>query len=190
MRGERRGAMDEIETFRALLGEEGQALLAALAARGLTDANTLALATELRAHHPAPLVAAAMTQTRLRARAAAKFGADAARMYFTPAGLEQATSGPVAAHRATRYGGATRIADLCCGIGGDLRALAPGHDMLAVDRDPLTAAIAAANVDALGLAGRVTVVCDDVTTVDLTGYDATFLDPARRTAERRVFNVA
>ena len=59
-----------------------------------------------------------------------------------------------------------------------------------MDRDPLTAAIAAANVDALGLADRVTVRCDDVTTVDLMGYDAAFLDPARRTAERRVFNVA
>jgi len=43
---------------------------------------------------------------------------------------------------------------------------------------------------ALDLADRVTVRCDDVTTVDLAGYDAAFLDPARRTAERRVFNVA
>ena len=182
--------MTDLETFTMLLGEDGQRLLAALAARGLAEANTLALATELRHHYPAPLVAAAMTQTRLRARARAKFGDDAARMYFTQAGLEQATSAPVAAHRAARYRVTQRIADLCCGIGGDLRTLASGHNVLAVDRDPLTAAIAAANMVALGLSDHVTVQCADVTTVDLTGYDAAFLDPARRTAVRRVFNVA
>ncbi len=180
----------ELETFRSLLADDGQRLLAEIAAHGLTEANTLALATALRRRSPAPLVAAAMTQVRLRDRARAKFGDDAARMYFTQAGLEQATSAPVAAHRAARYRAARRIADLCCGIGGDLRALAGGHDLLAVDRDPLTAAIAAANVRALGLDDTVTVRRDDVTTIDLTGYDAAFLDPARRTAERRVFNVA
>ena len=182
--------MTDYETFPMLLSDDGQRLLAEIAARGLTEGNTLALATELRHRYPAPLVAAAMTQTRLRARARAKFGDDAARMYFTQAGLEQATSGAVATHRATRYRAAQRIADLCCGIGGDLRALADGHDVLAVDRAPLIAAIAAANMTALGLADHVTVRCDDVTTVDLMGYDAAFLDPARRTAARRVFNVA
>ena len=182
--------MTDLETFNALLGNDGQRLLAAIAARGLTGANTLAIATDLRRRYPAPLVAAAMTQIRLRERARTKFGDDAARMYFTQAGLEQATSAPVAAHRAARYRAARRIADLCCGIGGDLRTLADGHDVLAVDRDPLTAAIATANMRALGLADHVTVLCDDIATVDLAGYDAAFLDPARRTVERRVFNVA
>jgi len=131
-----------------------------------------------------------MTQVRLRERARAKFGDDAARLYFTQAGLEQATNGTVAAHHAARYHARQRIADLCCGIGGDLRALATSHDVLAVDRDPLAVAIATANMRALGLADDVTFHCADVTTVDLTGYDAVYLDPARRTAERRVFNVA
>lgn len=188
----RRDAMIEtdLETFHALLDADGQQLLAAIAAQGLTEANTLALATELRHRYPAPLVAAAMTQIRLRERAHTKFGDDAARIYFTQAGLEQATSAPVAAHRAARYHAAHRIADLCCGIGGDLRALADGHAVLAVDRDTLTAAIAAANMRALGLADHVTVQCEDVTAVDLAGYDAAFLDPARRMAGRRIFNVA
>lgn len=182
--------MTDLEIFQALLSADGQHLLAEIDAHGLTEANTLALATTLRRRYPAPLVAAAMTQVRLRARARIKFGDDAARMYFTKAGLEQATSDAVATHRAARYRAVQRIADLCCGIGGDLRALAGDHDMLAVDRDPLTAAIAAANMRALGLADHVTVRCDDVTMVDLAGYDAAFLDPARRTAERRIFNVA
>ncbi|MGI8855344.1 MAG: class I SAM-dependent methyltransferase [Thermomicrobiales bacterium] len=180
----------DLATFSALRADEGQRLLAAITARGLTEANTLALATELRHHYPAALVAAAMTQVRLRARAYGKFGADADRMYFTQAGLEQATGGLVARHHAARYGATTRVADLCCGIGGDLRALASGHEVLAIDRDPLTTAIAAANVAALDLSDRVSVRCDDVTTFNLMGYDAAFLDPSRRTAERRVFNVA
>jgi hypothetical protein len=180
----------DLATFHALLGDTGQRLLAEIAARGVTEERALATATRLRRDYPSDLVAAAMTQVRLRARARAKFGPDAARMYLTQAGFEQATTGLVAAHHAARYPAAARIADLCCGIGGDLRAFAAAHTVLAVDRDPLTSAIAQANMDALGLADRVTVRCDDVTTTDLTGYDATFLDPARRTAERRVFNVA
>jgi hypothetical protein len=180
----------DVATFRALLTEDGQRLLAEIAARDVTEANALATATVLRRAWPPELVAAAMSQVRLRARARAKFGADAARMYFTQAGLEQATGALVAAHHAARYPAPARIADLCCGIGGDLRALAADHSALAVDRDPLTAAIAQANVNALGVADRVIIRCDDVTTTDLMGYDAAFLDPARRTAERRVFNVA
>lgn len=182
--------MTDLATFHALLATEGQRLLAEIAARGLTDENALTLATEFRRLYPSPLVAAAMTQTRLRARAQVKFGTDAARMYFNQAGLEQATSGIVAAHHARRFRPGDRIADLCCGIGGDLRAFAAAHHALAIDRDPLTAAIAAANIDALGLSDRTSVVCDEVTTYDLTGYDAAFLDPSRRAAGRRVFNVA
>lgn len=177
-------------TFQGLLTDAGQRLLAEVVARGVTEDVALTTATALRRAHPAVLVAAAMTQVRLRERARAKFGVDAARMYFTQAGLEQATGARVAAHHAARYPAGARIADLCCGIGGDLRALAVAHDVLAVDRDPLTAMIAIENTRALGLADRVTVRCDDVMTTNLMGYDATFLDPARRTAARRVFAVA
>lgn len=180
----------DLPTFQTLLTDAGQQLLAEIAARGLHEATTLALAHDLRKRYPAPLVAAAMTQVRLRDRARTKFGDDAARLYFTQAGLEQATSAPVAAQHLARYRGVGRIADLCCGIGGDLRAFASGHDTLGVDRDPLTAAIATENMRALGHERRAVIRCDDVTTTDLAGYDATFLDPARRTAERRVFNVA
>src|SRR5258707_10500322 len=129
--------MMDIATFNALLTADGQQLLAEIVARGLTDENTLPLATDLRRRYPAPVVAAAMTQVRLRARAHVKFGGDADRMYFTQAGLEQATSGTVAAHHLERFHSIDRIADLCCGIGGDLRAFAASHPVLAVDRDPL-----------------------------------------------------
>src|SRR5690625_6279945 len=62
------------------------------------------------------LAAAVLTQSRLRAKAATKFGELAAGMLFTPAGLEQATRLPVAAQHAQRYRQANlrHIADLTC----------------------------------------------------------------------------
>jgi hypothetical protein len=61
----------------------------------------------------------------------------------------------------------------------------------AVEADPATAAVAAANVAALGLTDLVTVECADATEVSLDGVDAVFCDPARRTATgRRVFDPA
>src|SRR5262249_7506694 len=57
-----------------------------------------------------------------------------------------------------------------------------GLRVLAVDADPLTAAVAAANVSALGLTDRVNVSVTDVREVVLDAVDAGFCDPARRTA--------
>ncbi|MFJ5676126.1 methyltransferase domain-containing protein [Streptomyces sp. NPDC093097] len=183
--------MTDLDTFSALLAPEGQQLLALL--RDHDPADELATATRLRRDHPAPLVSAALGQARLRQRAAAKFGADAARMYFTPHGVEQSTRAPVAAHRAARLAalGVRSLADLCCGIGGDALALArAGIRVLAVDRDPLACAAARANAEALGLADRIEVRCADVTEVDTDGYDAVFVDPARRGSVRgaRIFD--
>jgi SAM-dependent methyltransferase len=173
-----------------LLTPEGRALLDAV--RGTAPADELAVATRLRREHPADLVSAALGQARLRQRAAAKFGAeDAGRMFFTPNGVEQSTRASVAAYRAERLRGlgVASVADLCCGIGGDAIALArAGIRVLAVDRDPLTAAAARANADALGLAGLIEVREADVTDVDTTAYDAVFVDPARRGGRGRIFD--
>ena len=174
-----------------LLTPEGRALLDTV--RGTSPADELAVATRLRREHPAELVSAALGQARLRQRAVAKFGAeDAGRMYFTPDGVEQSTRASVAAYRAERFRalGVRSVADLCCGIGGDAIALArAGIRVLAVDRDPLTAAAARANADALGLADLIDVREADVTEVDTDAYDAVFVDPARRSTKRgRIFD--
>ncbi len=173
----------DLESFRALRSAEGQRVLAAVAGRGSDESTLLATLTELRAGYEPALVSAALTQARLRDRARVKFGADADRMFFTPDGVEQATRAVVAAHRAGRYAAAApeRVLDLCCGIGADLTALArAGLAAHGVDRDPLTAAVAAANVEALDLAGRATVTCADATGVVLSGWPAAFVDPGRR----------
>ncbi|MEV7080776.1 methyltransferase domain-containing protein [Streptomyces sp. NPDC093516] len=173
-----------------LLTPEGRALLDEV--RDTDPARELAVATRLRREHPAELVSAALGQARLRQRAAVKFGAeDAGRMFFTPNGVEQSTRASVAAYRARRLAdsGVTSVADLCCGIGGDAIALArAGIRVLAVDRDPLTAAAARANAGALGLADLIEVREADVMQVDTAGYDAVFVDPARRGGRGRIFD--
>lgn len=183
------------DAFAALTGTAAgrRALTAAESALAGTD-DPLELTGRLRRSFPAELTAAALTQAMLRRRAVAKFGAAAERMYFTPAGLEQSTRWAVAELRARRYAdaGIRRVADLGCGIGGDTIALArAGLAVLALERDPLTATVAAANAAALGLADRVEVRRVDVTTLDLTrlDVDAIFCDPARRTVHgRRIFD--
>lgn len=163
------GPADPLAAFAALRTPEGAALLDEL--RDHDPARELATATRLRRDHAPALVSAALGQARLRQRAVAKFGPeDAYRMYFTPNGVEQATRTSVATHRASRFaalGGVRRVADLCCGIGGDAIALArAGIGVLAVDRDPLTAEVARANAEALGLTALIEVRCADVTDID------------------------
>lgn len=184
------GPGDPLAAFAALLTEEGRALLDEV--RDVEPARELAAATRLRREHPAALVSAALAQARLRQRATAKFDArDAARMFFTPDGFEQSTRTSVATYRAECFAalGVRSLADLCCGIGGDAIALArAGISVLAVDRSPLTCAVARANAEALGLAELIEVREADVTEVDTSGYDAVFVDPARRGGRGRIFD--
>ncbi|PID54171.1 MAG: SAM-dependent methyltransferase [Micrococcales bacterium] len=163
-----------------LLTEEGWALLESLPP--YEESEALRLAGSLREQgHPAALVSAAMTQSKLRARAKAKFGPFASSMLFTAVGLEQATRLDVAARHAARYAAAnvTLVADLGCGIGGDAMALA-GLDIgvLAVDRDELATAVATLNLRHFP---HVRVECSDAMDVDLSAVDGAWLDPSRRT---------
>lgn len=134
-----------------------------------------------RQGHPPGLVAAVLTQNRLRAKARAKFGEFADRMLFTEAGLEQATRLRVAALHAGRYAraGLHHVADLGCGIGGDALAFAAiDLDVTAAEADEVTAAVAAFNLTPFP---RVTVLHSRAEDVPLGGIDAAWLDPARRT---------
>jgi SAM-dependent methyltransferase len=170
----------------------GVAALAAAAA--VADQDPLTAAAALRRQGIAPdVAAAALTQVALRRKAVGKFGADAGRMFFTRAGLEQATRRVVADRRAARLAaaGVRTMADLGCGLGADaLAAARAGIEVYAVDADAETAALAAANAEACGLADRVTVACADATSVDVARFDAVFCDPARRSGNRRVFDPA
>jgi SAM-dependent methyltransferase len=170
----------DLEQLAALRSREGIAALAA--AEELIDTDRLAAISALRSRgYAADIAGAALTQAVLRARAFVKFGPDAGRMFFTEAGLEQATRPIVAARRAARLAqaGVRRLTDLGCGIGSDTIAFArAGIAVHAVDADPVTAELAALNLSVLGLEAVVT--CADVRDVPLADVDAAFCDPARR----------
>ncbi|MEO5709229.1 MAG: class I SAM-dependent methyltransferase [Nocardioidaceae bacterium] len=183
----------DLVAFRWLLTEPGQALLARAAQVHVDHAgDPVRTANALRqggAVDPSH-AAAALTQVDLRVRAVAKLGEDAARMYFTPEGLEQATRSRVATHRAARVAmvNPASVLDLGCGVGGDLVALArAGLTVAGIDRDELRVEVARANLDALGLGGAVQVASAE--DVDVSGFGVVFADPARRTARGRVFDV-
>ena len=173
--------MQESEV-RELLTAEGLRLLDELPPYH-AGADVVRLSTRLRAEgHSPSLVAAVLTQARLREKAEAKFGPFAGRMLFTQAGLEQATRLAVAARHAARFreAGLTRVADLGCGIGGDAMAMAAlDLEVHAVDIDEVTAAIAAYNLAPFPAAAVSVGAAEEV---DLSAVDGVFLDPARRTA--------
>jgi hypothetical protein len=185
----------ELADVEVLTRPEVAALLAE--ATGWPEADDpLRLSTRLRRSGLEPADAAAVaTQVELRRRARTKIGPDAALLLFTPAGYQQATRRSVADHRAARLAaaGVGSLVDLGCGIGGDTIAAArAGLRVLAVERDPVTAAVARANVAALGLDDLVDVEVADgadlLRTGRLDGFGAAFVDPARRNARGRVFD--
>lgn len=178
-------AAGSLERFEALLGPRGRELLQRLDREAVSPATALQVGSTLRAHYPADLVVDALAQHELRIQAQAKF--DRARdMFFTRSGLEQASSEVIARYRARRYAHTGRVADLCCGIGGDLIALAEHHLVLAVDIDPAHLRMAQANAGVYGVAGTVRPVRSDVRDADLACVDAVFIDPARRAGGKRM----
>src|SRR6266567_2551845 len=232
------GASGTESTGGLLLSAAGRELLGRLAGEDVSPERALALSASLRAEYPAELVAAALTQQALRVAARAKF-ALADRMLFTRAGLEQASSELTARHAAGRFAGSRLVADLSCGIGGNLVALAaPGsaagraaggaggsaasgaggkaagsaggsagglprivddsrtmtrkviHDheryVVGIDADPLSVVFARHNVSVCAPGARVAVVRADVTELPPGGFDAVFVDPARRDGQRRL----
>jgi hypothetical protein len=170
----------EREDFIALLSPAGQQLLAEV---GDLDAkaDVVQLVSRLRAAgHDAKLVAAVLTQAKLRRRAMAKFGPFAQRMILTEPGLEQASRLAVAALHAGRFRDAkvSSVGDLGCGIGAESLAFASlDLDVHSFEIDEVTAAAATYN---LAPFENVVVEQADVTEIDLSKFDGLFFDPARR----------
>lgn len=167
------------EQLAPLLTPEGWALVNSLGPYREEDA--LALSTRMRkAGHSPELVAAVLSQARLRVRAEAKFGEFASRMLFTRAGLEQATRLSIAARHARRFvdAGVRHVADLGCGLGADAMAMSSlDLEVTAVELDETTAACATMNLMPFPHAR---VVHADAESVALDGVDGVWLDPARR----------
>lgn len=125
--------------------------------------------------------AAVLVETvRLRRKAAAKLS-NPDGWLFTDEALQQATSQPVARHRARRLGGA-RVHDATCSIGAELAALRETTELLiGSDIDPVRIAMAHNNVDGVDL-------CRADALRPITSGTVVVLDPARRSAGRRRFD--
>ena len=168
-----------------LLSPVAQAALDELAGQDVGEQASLELLTRLRRVWPPEQAAALLDQARLRRKASDKFP-HPERLLFTDDALQQASPRAVATYRAQQFAVALHrspftdhrspftvhrslVADLGCGLGADTIALAEaGLRVLAVERDPVRARIAAANVAALGFAERVRVVCGDWLTLTPT----------------------
>lgn len=179
-----------------LTGPEAGAVLAELA----DDSAPLhAAAARLRRAFSAERTHLLLDQVELRRRAAAKF-TQPERMFFTRVGLEQATDEWAANYKSQRFNrrpvesvsarsttqleptfnnaANLKIADLCCGIGGDLMALAKLGGTVGVDLHPACAHFAKLNA-------RAEVQSIDATKFDLRDVAAWHIDPDRRPAGKR-----
>lgn len=188
----------ELADIEWLTGAEAGAILAELAG----DARPLhVIAAHLRANFSSERTHLLLEQTELRHRAAAKF-AHPEQMFFTRVGLEQATDEWVAAYKASRFimrptgsvgdqssltsshtklviaGEVADVADLCCGIGGDLKAIAHEAAAVGVERDPIVAHLARMNSG-----GAVQAI--DIAEFEVQAVDAWHIDPDRRPGGRR-----
>jgi hypothetical protein len=170
----------ELADIEWLTGSEAGAILAELSGdNGPLHATVARLRRTISPERTHLLV----EQVDLRRRAAAKFSRPEL-MYFTRIGLEQATDEWTAAYKASRFNAPTNIADLCCGIGGDLLALSrragsvSARSAIGIDLDPTSAHFAAINTGA-------PVHQIDVTAFDFSGIDAWHIDPDRRSTGHR-----
>ncbi|GAB3700164.1 class I SAM-dependent methyltransferase [Mariniluteicoccus flavus] len=173
----------DAQLARTLVSPEGREALEA--ARAYADPTSLAAATAMRKAYPPELAAGALAQESLRRKAVAKFGDAARDLFFTPAGLEQATRPAVAHWRAEALAatGVRRVADLGCGLGTDAAAFRDaGLGVRAVELDEATAILAKAN-----LGDDVEVVTGRAEDVDLADDEAAYCDPARRNDRGRLW---
>ncbi|HKP96322.1 MAG TPA: hypothetical protein VJ385_11255 [Fibrobacteria bacterium] len=129
---------------------------------------------------PAPRRIALLEQRKLRHKAARKCPL-AMDMLFTPLGLEQLTHSELSAYKASRLPADVRkVADLCCGLGGDSLYLPERVDVVGVD---LSLAALRAYRHNVSLRRRSQAVLADVSAGPVRA-DVALLDPARRGAGR------
>ncbi len=171
----------ELDDYRWLVGEQGQALLRQVAG---DPGDDLRLAAALRRQLSAARTHLVLEQRALRRRASSKFPQLAAHMYFTPKLLEQASGAEPAAWKAARFAGRGLVADVCCGLGGDSLALAAQGDLRAIDCDPLACLLVEANLLAArrrGLVhGEAVVIEAEASACHVRDAGAWHLDPDRR----------
>lgn len=173
----------EVAAWRAALADAE--LLRAAAA---CDARDVAAVARLRKLCDDPVaVRAALSIVVARKKATRKFGDAAAGLFADVEGVEQATSLAAARPKMMRFARALEagmggpVLDLGCGVGADAMALqrVGVADVLAVDLDPVRAAMASHNARVPSVVADLNDVADGGA-IDFRG-GLIHLDPARRT---------
>ena len=174
------------EDYSWLLSEAAIPLLRQATDTFRANGNMVQLAQSLRKEISSSRAAIVLEQSQLRLRAQLKFPSAEA-MFFTKRGLEQATGRGIAMYKAARFAECKNVADICCGVGGDLIALHDRNDSVAsittgVDADELTALFARHNlkVGCADQAGRAEVLFQKFESMTVDGLDGLHADPDRR----------
>ncbi len=152
-----------------------------------TDPSDVAAVDRLRKTASAELVSAALDLAKARQKAERKCSPEVAGTIVADVpGIEMASSETIATHKAQRIADTLKdypspndapFFDLCCGIGGDTRALArAGLKVVAVDQNPLRAWMASVNAQCESQA-------IDVMELDANSMHAFHIDPSRRSTD-------
>ena len=161
----------ELECFRQL--HQSPEIFELIASHSGTEFQ---LQKQLREQYPEDVVRAALTLAELRMRGRAKFSR-AGQMWFDRKSLEQATPEAVSNYKAARFSGS--VYDFCCGMGGDLVALAQHARVTGVDLEPVLCQFARWNSEVYEVADRVSVINQPLEEVkDREGL--LHIDPDRR----------
>ncbi len=151
------------------------------------DTAAISTLTKLRNELDPARTKALLNQREQRQRGQRKFKA-AADMFFTEIGLQQSTDQEIAAYKSSRFPERQPLADLCCGIGGDLIALAQRGPATAVDASAEHLCYAEANVYAHG-AELTDTQCGLAEETQLEDFAAWHIDPDRRHDNRRTIRL-
>ena len=107
------------DDFRWLMSDTAGELLRQTAIEFENHDNVLTIAKRLRKSTNPTRAALVIEQVQLRIRGREKFPL-ADKMFFTRRGLEQATGLDIASYKASQLAKHRRVADVCCGLGGDM----------------------------------------------------------------------
>jgi hypothetical protein len=172
---------DEVDAeARVLTTEAGSRLLAEIALVRSIRPSDIA---RLRQWAALEVVSAAIRLSEARIKATGKFE-HGQQMWVEPISIEQATSEPVARHKAARFT-APLVVDLCAGIGGDTLALAAGSLVLAVDLDQGMCRRLRHNASVYQVADRILPVRSRAETFAIPAGAWLHIDPDRRTVKSR-----
>jgi hypothetical protein len=179
------------DDFLWLLSKKATEILEQTQDAFLERVNAVRIAKNLRSKTTITRAALVMEQAQLRIRGRVKFE-NADRMFFTRRGLEQSSGEDLANYKARRFSGVDRVADICCGIGGDLVSLIhrPGATKtVGVDSDSLTCLFAKYNSKLAAASApehKVGIRLKTFSDYRLKSYGGIHCDPDRRMTERTI----